>query len=77
MAHVRQSRPDSGLGAQVKALEPFSAVPPALGSGWQNREGERERRRVGGETEKEGARVGSEDEQEREVGGEERARERE
>ena len=33
MAHIRQSRPDSGLGFQVKALEPFPVVPSSLGSG--------------------------------------------
>jgi len=25
--HIRQSKPDSGLGFQVKALKPFEAVP--------------------------------------------------
>ena len=33
MPHVRQSRPDSGLGVQAKVLEPFSVVPSLLGSG--------------------------------------------
>ena len=33
MAHVRQSRPDSGRGFQVKTLKPFSVVSSSLGSG--------------------------------------------
>ena len=34
MAHVRQSRPDSGLGVQEKVLERFlGGVPSLLGSG--------------------------------------------
>jgi len=33
MAHIGQSRPDSGLGLQVKVLKPFQAVPSSLGSG--------------------------------------------
>ena len=33
MVHIRQSRPDSGLGFQVKVLAPFSDVPSSLGSG--------------------------------------------
>ena len=33
MAHIRQSRPDSGLGFQVKGLVTFQAVPSSLGSG--------------------------------------------
>ena len=33
MAHMRQSRPDSGLGVQVKVLEAFQVVPSLLGSG--------------------------------------------
>ena len=33
MAHVRQSRPDSGLGFQVKVFELFYGVPSSLGSG--------------------------------------------
>jgi len=36
MAHVRQSRPDSGLGFQVKVLKPFKVVPFSLGSGDHN-----------------------------------------
>ena len=37
MAHIRQSRPDSGLGVQLKVLETFDGVPcsvagPALSS---------------------------------------------
>ena len=32
-AHVRQSRPDSGLGFQVKVLTTFYLVPTSLGSG--------------------------------------------
>ena len=33
MAHVRQSRPDFGLGFRVKILQTFRAVPSSLGSG--------------------------------------------
>jgi len=33
MAKIRQSRPDSGLGFQVKAHKPFSVVPSSFGSG--------------------------------------------
>ena len=33
MAQTRQSRPDSGLGLQVKDLQPFQVVPSSLGSG--------------------------------------------
>jgi len=33
MAHVRQSRPDSGIGFQVKVPEMFQVVPCSLGSG--------------------------------------------
>ena len=33
MAHEAQSRPDSGLGFQVKALATFHVVPPSLRSG--------------------------------------------
>ena len=33
MAHTRQSRPDSGLGFQVKDLKPFSIVPSSLERG--------------------------------------------
>jgi len=33
MAHARQSRPDSGVGVQVKGLETFQVVPSLLGSG--------------------------------------------
>jgi len=33
MAHVRQSRPEYGLGFQVKVLKPFYIVPSSLGSG--------------------------------------------
>ena len=33
MAHLRQSRPDSGLGFQVRLLTTFHAVPSSLGSG--------------------------------------------
>ena len=36
MAHIRQSRPDSGLGFQVKILTPFHVVPSSLGSGFPN-----------------------------------------
>ena len=31
MAHVRQSRPDSGLGFQAKVLKTFQSVPCSLG----------------------------------------------
>ena len=31
MAHVRQSRPESGFGGQVKALKTFEVVPSSLG----------------------------------------------
>jgi len=33
MAHIRQSRPDSGLGFHVKVLKPFEVVPPSPGRG--------------------------------------------
>ena len=33
MAHVRQSRPDSGLDFQVKVFKTLSVVPPSLESG--------------------------------------------
>jgi len=33
MAHIRQSRPDSGLGFHVKVVETFNVVPSSLGSG--------------------------------------------
>ena len=33
MAHVKQSRPDSGLGFQVNVIETFRVVPSSLGSG--------------------------------------------
>ena len=33
MAHIRQSRPDSGLGFHVKVLKIFQVVPSSLGSG--------------------------------------------
>ena len=39
MAHVGQSRPDSGLGSQVEVLEMFEVVPPLLGSGRARRGG--------------------------------------
>ena len=32
MAHTRQSRPDSGLGSQVKVFDNFEVVPSSLGS---------------------------------------------
>ena len=32
MAHIRQSTPESGLGFQVKVLDPFEVVPSSLGS---------------------------------------------
>ena len=35
MAQIRQTRPDSGLGFQVKVLKTFEVVPPSLGSGTQ------------------------------------------
>jgi len=33
VAHIRQSRPDSGLGFQVKVLKTFKDVPSSLESG--------------------------------------------
>ena len=33
MEHIRQSRPDSGLGFQVKVRKTFQVVPSSLGSG--------------------------------------------
>ena len=33
IAHIRQSRPDSGLGFRVKVLKTFEVVPSSLGSG--------------------------------------------
>jgi len=33
MAHIRQSRPDSGLGFQVKVLTTFQVDPSSRGSG--------------------------------------------
>ena len=33
MAYIRQSRPDSGLGFQVKVLEIFQVVSSSLGNG--------------------------------------------
>ena len=33
MAHIRQCRPDSGLGFQVKVFKIFEVVPSSLGSG--------------------------------------------
>ena len=33
MAHIRQSRPDSGLVFQSNVLRPFYDVPSSLGSG--------------------------------------------
>jgi len=35
MAHIRQSRPGSGIGFQVKVLEPFQDVLSSLGRGFQ------------------------------------------
>ena len=35
MAHVRQSRPDSGLDVQVKASKTFQVVPSLLKSGYE------------------------------------------
>ena len=32
MAHMRQSRPDSGLGFHVKVLKVFNVIPSSLGS---------------------------------------------
>jgi len=37
MAHIRQSRPDTGRGFQVKALKIVEVFPPSLGSGILNR----------------------------------------
>jgi hypothetical protein len=36
MAHVKQSRPDSGLGLQVEVLTLFCVAPSLLGSGCLN-----------------------------------------
>ena len=36
-AHIRQSRPDSGLGFRVNFLKTFQDVPSSLGSGTTNR----------------------------------------
>ena len=33
VAHIRQPRPDSGLGVQVKVLQTLQVVPSSLGSG--------------------------------------------
>ena len=33
MAHIRQSRPDSGLGFHVKVLQTFQVVPSSFGGG--------------------------------------------
>ena len=33
LAHVRQSRPDSGFSCQVKALDTVYVIPSSLGSG--------------------------------------------
>jgi len=35
MAHIRQSRPDSGLGFQVKVRKTFEAVPSSPYCGWR------------------------------------------
>ena len=37
MAHIRQSKPDSGLGYQVKLLILFQVVPSSLESGYRDR----------------------------------------
>ena len=34
MAHIRQSRPDSGLAIQVKVLKIFRGLPSPLGRGY-------------------------------------------
>ena len=34
MAHIRQSRPDSGLGYQTKVLKPFKVVLNSTGRVW-------------------------------------------
>ena len=34
VAHKRQSRPDSGLGVQVKDLKTLKTIPSPLGSVW-------------------------------------------
>ena len=36
LARIRQSRPDSGLGFQLKVLKTFQGVPSSLESGRQN-----------------------------------------
>ena len=33
LAHIRQSKPDSGVGVQVKVLKTCQGVPSSLGSG--------------------------------------------
>ena len=35
MAHIRQARPDSGLGFRVQVLTTFEGVPSSLGSGYR------------------------------------------
>jgi len=48
MAHIRQSRPDSGLGFPVKVLTPFQGVSSSLGGGLREKQPARsasERRR--------------------------------
>ena len=41
MAHIRQSRPDSGLGFQANVVKTFQAVPSSLGSGHTGAEARR------------------------------------
>jgi len=36
--HIRQSRPDSGVGVQAKANKNFQVVPSSLGSGIESTE---------------------------------------
>jgi hypothetical protein len=39
LEHIRQLRPDAGLGFQVKVHQPFYAVPSSFGSALSGREG--------------------------------------
>ena len=47
MAHIGQSRPDSGLGFQVKALRTFGGVPSSRGSGYMGASLKRNRLSLG------------------------------
>ena len=83
MAHIRQSRPDSGLGFHVKARTTFQLVPSSLGSGREcirgilEREGGRERESAREkEGWREGGREGWRDGERKREGERERERER-